>query len=55
MKRQAGRQFYKLVVVVWLTFSVGSVGLAIASWFQLSARMVVGKQITLARMDLPGL
>ena len=54
MKRQAGRQFYKLVVVVWLTFSIGSVLLAIVSWLQLSARMTFSNQITGTRNELNG-
>jgi signal transduction histidine kinase/CheY-like chemotaxis protein len=52
MKRQAGKQFYKLVVVAWLTFSVGSVVLALVSWYQLSARMAAGRQITTMRDEL---
>jgi signal transduction histidine kinase/FixJ family two-component response regulator len=43
--KQAGKQFYKLIVTAWLTLSVGSVILAIASWYQLSERMTTGKQI----------
>jgi len=55
MKRQTGKQFYKLVVVAWLTFSLGSVVLALASWAQLSARMAVGRQIAAVRDDLNGI
>src|SRR5471030_113518 len=52
MKLQTGKQFYKLVVVAWLTFSLGSVVLALVSWHQLSVRMNYGKQVTLARDEL---
>ena len=52
MKLPAGKQFYKLVVVAWLTFSLGSVVLALVSWSQLSARMDYGKQVTLTRDEL---
>ena len=39
MSLQAKKQFYKLVVVAWLTFSLGSVVLALVSWHQLTTRM----------------
>ena len=52
MRLQAGKQFYKLVVVAWLTFSLGSVVLALISWHQLSVRMNYGKQVTLTRYEL---
>jgi signal transduction histidine kinase/CheY-like chemotaxis protein len=52
MKLQAGKQFYKLVVVAWLTFSLGSVVLALLSWHQLSARMSYGRQVTATRDEL---
>ena len=52
MRLPAGKQFYKLVVVAWLTFSLGSVVLALISWHQLSVRMNYGKQVTLARDEL---
>jgi signal transduction histidine kinase/CheY-like chemotaxis protein len=54
MMLQTGKQFYKLVVVAWLTFSLGSVVLALISWHQLSARMSYGKQVTLTRDELHG-
>ena len=50
-----GKQFYKLVVVAWLTFSLGSVVLALVSWHQLSAQMDVGKQTVAIRDDLNNL
>jgi signal transduction histidine kinase/FixJ family two-component response regulator len=52
MKLQPGKQFYKLVVVAWLTFSLGSVVLAFISWHQLSTQMEVGKQTVAIRDDL---
>ncbi len=52
MKLKAGKQFFKLVVVAWLTFSLGSMVLALVSWHQLFARMNYGKQVTLAREKL---
>jgi signal transduction histidine kinase/CheY-like chemotaxis protein len=52
MQWQPRRQFYKMVVVAWLTFSSGSVVLAFLSWRQLSARMAAGKQVTIARQQL---
>jgi signal transduction histidine kinase/FixJ family two-component response regulator len=52
MRLQAGKQFYKLVVVAWLTFSLGSVVLALVSWHQLSARMNYGKGVTFTRDEL---
>src|ERR1700689_2576726 len=55
MKLQTGKQFYKLVVVAWLTFSFGSVLLALVSWHQLSAQRVVGMQTSAIRDDLTGI
>jgi signal transduction histidine kinase/CheY-like chemotaxis protein len=46
------KQFYKLVVVAWLTFSLGSMVLALVSWRQLTVRLNHGKQVTLTRNDL---
>jgi len=45
MKLEAGKQFYQLVVVAWLTFSLGSVLLAVFSWHDLRAQMLVGRQM----------
>ncbi len=39
-------------MAIWLTFSIGSVVLAVVSWIQLSARLAVGKQVTQARNQL---
>jgi signal transduction histidine kinase/CheY-like chemotaxis protein len=52
MKQQSGRQFYRIVLAIWLTFSVGSVVLAVVSWVQLSARLAVGRQVSLTRNEL---
>jgi signal transduction histidine kinase/CheY-like chemotaxis protein len=52
MKLQTGKQFYKLVVVAWLTFSLGSVVLALISWHQLSAQMTTGRETVTIRDDL---
>ena len=52
MKLQAEKQFYKLVVVAWLTFSLGSVVLALISWHQLSTRMSYGEQVAATRDQL---
>ena len=52
MKPQTTNQFYRLVVVAWLTFSIGSVVLAIVSWSQLDRRMMHGRQITMSRQEL---
>ena len=55
MKLHTGKQFYKLVVVAWLTFSLGSVVLALVSWHQLAARMDYGRQIAEIRDELNGI
>jgi signal transduction histidine kinase/DNA-binding NarL/FixJ family response regulator len=52
MDLKVGKQFYKLVVVAWLTFSFGSVLLALLSWHQMYARMDYGKQVTITREEL---
>jgi signal transduction histidine kinase/CheY-like chemotaxis protein len=52
MKFLAGKQFYKLVVAAWLTFSLGSVVLALISWHQLSVEINIGKQTVSIRDDL---
>ena len=52
MKLEAGKQFYQLVVVAWLTFSFGSVLLALLSWHQLTSQMDVGKQTVAIRDNL---
>ncbi len=52
MKLEAGKQFYQLVVVAWLTFSLGSVLLALVSWHQLIARLDAGQQTVAIRNNL---
>ena len=52
MKQQPGRQFYRIVVAIWLAFSAGSVVLAVISWTQLSERLAAGKQVTDTRNQL---
>jgi len=52
MKVQTGNQIYRMVLVVWLAFSIGSVVLAVASWERLSARMEAGRQLTFTRDKL---
>jgi signal transduction histidine kinase/DNA-binding response OmpR family regulator len=52
VRLQTGKQFYKLVVVAWLTFSLGSVLLALISWHQLSAQMAAGRQTSAIRDEL---
>jgi len=51
---KAGKQFYRLLVVAWLTFSLGSVVLAFVSWHQLVARMDYAKHMTVTRDELFG-
>jgi signal transduction histidine kinase/FixJ family two-component response regulator len=43
------KQFYRLVIFTWLSFSLGSVVLAVLSWHQLSLRMVSGSRVTMTR------
>jgi len=52
MKRHIGSQFYKLILIVWLIFSLSSMILALVSWSQLSTRMTDGRQISDMREDL---
>ena len=52
MRLEAGKQFYQLVVVAWLSFSLGSVVLALISWHQLTVQMTAGKQTVAIRDDL---
>ena len=52
MSLQANKQFYKLIVAAWMTFSLGSVILALVSWHQLSERRTVGLQILAIRDGL---
>ena len=52
MQRQNGKDFYKLAVSLWLTLSVISMLLALASWRQLSALTVQVHQSTNTRQAL---
>jgi signal transduction histidine kinase/DNA-binding NarL/FixJ family response regulator len=52
MTRQPGSRFYKTVVIVWLTLSIGSVVLAVASWMELSSEMANGRRMNAIREDL---
>ncbi|HEY4417527.1 MAG TPA: ATP-binding protein [Verrucomicrobiae bacterium] len=49
---QFGNRFYKTIVILWITLSIGSVVLAAISWVQLSARLAKGRQMTSTRQDL---
>jgi signal transduction histidine kinase/CheY-like chemotaxis protein len=53
--RRLGNRFYKTIVVLWLTLSIGSVVLAAISWWNLSNLMAQGRQLTATRDDLAGL
>jgi len=44
MRRQPNRVIYQTVVVVWLTLSIGSVVVAMATWVQLSAKLASARQ-----------
>jgi signal transduction histidine kinase/CheY-like chemotaxis protein len=52
MTRQPGSRFYKTVVIIWLTLSIGSVVLAIVSWMELSSRLADGRRTNAIREDL---
>jgi signal transduction histidine kinase len=52
MKLEAGKQFYQLAVIAWLTFSLGSVLLAFVSWQRLLMQMAVGQQTGAVRNEL---
>ena len=48
----AGKQFYRMLVVIWLTFSIGSVVLAAASWWNLTRLMAQGRKLSAIRDDM---
>ncbi|HEV2692584.1 MAG TPA: ATP-binding protein [Verrucomicrobiae bacterium] len=50
--RQIGNRFYKTIVILWLTLSIGSVVLAALSWFKLNHLLGEGRQLTVIRDDL---
>jgi signal transduction histidine kinase/CheY-like chemotaxis protein len=54
MVQQPGNRFYKTVVIVWLTLSIGSVVLAGVCWFQLFTLMAAASQITAVGKGLTG-
>jgi signal transduction histidine kinase/CheY-like chemotaxis protein len=50
--QRLGNRFYKTIVLLWLTLSVGSIVLATLSWIKLSGLMSEGRQVTNVRDDL---
>ena len=53
--RQLGNPFYKTIVIVWLTLSIGSVVLAAISWWNLSILMTQGRKLATVRDDVDGI
>jgi signal transduction histidine kinase/CheY-like chemotaxis protein len=53
--RQPNNLIYKTAVVLWLTFSIGSVVLAAISWWQLSTQMAAGRAVIATRQELDGI
>ena len=53
--RLLGNKFYKTIVILWLTLSIGSVVLAAISWWNLSTLMDQGKKVTGIRDDTAGI
>jgi len=52
--RRLGNRFYKTIVIIWLTLSVGSVVLAAISWWNLSALLAQGRKLAVIRDDTDG-
>ena len=52
--RRLGNRFYKTIVILWLTLSIGSVVLAAISWWNLSTLMAQGRQLSGIRDDYGG-
>jgi signal transduction histidine kinase/CheY-like chemotaxis protein len=52
MIRHPNNQFYKTVVVVWLTLSIASVFLASVTWVQLSRKLVAAREAVAIQEDL---
>jgi len=50
--RRLGNRFYRTIVILWITLSIGSVVLAAISWVQLTGRMAEGRQMNTIRQDL---
>ena len=53
--RQMENRFYKVIVVVWLTLSIGSVVLAAISWWHLTVLMDQGRKMNAIRDDIDGI
>jgi signal transduction histidine kinase/CheY-like chemotaxis protein len=53
--RRLGNRFYRTIVILWITLSIGSVVLAAISWVQLTGRMAEGRQMNTIRQDLDGI
>src|SRR5690242_17764524 len=52
MIRKPGNQFYKTVVVIWITLSVASVVLAAITWWQLASRLASTRKAVAIRQQL---
>jgi CHASE3 domain sensor protein len=52
MTRDPNKQFYKTVVVVWLTLSAASVVLAAITWVQLSSKLAAASEAVAVQEDL---
>jgi signal transduction histidine kinase/DNA-binding NarL/FixJ family response regulator len=52
MRIVAGKQFYQLVVVAWLTFSLGSMLLAVIAWHQLTTQLAAAQKTLVLRDNL---
>jgi signal transduction histidine kinase/CheY-like chemotaxis protein len=53
--RRLGNRFYRTIVILWITLSIGSVVLAAISWVQITGRMAEGRQMNTIRQDLDGI
>ncbi len=53
--RRLGNRFYKTIVIIWLTLSIGSVVLAAISWWSLSNLLAQGRKLTAIRDDTNGI
>jgi signal transduction histidine kinase/CheY-like chemotaxis protein len=53
--RRLGNRFYKTIVIIWLTLSIGSVVLAAISWWNLSELLVQDRKLTAIRGDTDGI
>ncbi len=47
--QRLGNRFYKTIVIVWLSLSIGSVVLAAVSWWHLSELLAQGRKLTAIR------